>query len=92
MFVGWLLDNQAAGDSWNHDAQPCRGIVTREGTLSLGGKADRVSHWFSLTIWNFVIISRVSHITPFFELSYTLLTTHALGLYEVTKKLQRYRQ
>ena len=26
---------------------------------------------------------RVSHITPFFKLSYTLLTTHALGLYEV---------
>ena len=25
--------------------------------------------------------SRVSHITPFFELSYTLLTTHAIGLY-----------
>ena len=25
--------------------------------------------------------TRVSHITPFFELSYTLLTTHALGLY-----------
>ena len=35
---------------------------------------------------------RVSHITPFFELSYTLLTTHAIGLYEVTKKFQRYRQ
>ena len=30
---------------------------------------------------------RVSHITPFFELSYTLLTTHAIGLYEVTKKI-----
>ena len=30
--------------------------------------------------------NRVSHITPFFELGYTLLTTHALGLYEVTKK------
>ena len=29
---------------------------------------------------------RVSHITPFFELSYTLLTTHSIGLYEVTKK------
>ena len=36
--------------------------------------------------------NRVSHITPFFELSYTLLTTHAIGLYEVTKKFQRYRQ
>ena len=33
-----------------------------------------------------MICSRVFHITPFFELSYTLLTTHALGLYEVTKK------
>ena len=33
------------------------------------------------------IYNRVSHITPFFELSYTLLTTHALGLYEVTKKI-----
>ena len=30
--------------------------------------------------------TRVSHITSFFELSYTLLTTHAIGLYEVTKK------
>ena len=28
-----------------------------------------------------VLTIRVSHITPFFELSYTLLTTHALGLY-----------
>ena len=36
--------------------------------------------------------TRVSHITPFFELSFTLLTTHAIGLYEVTKKIQRYRQ
>ena len=35
---------------------------------------------------------RVSHITPFFELSYTLLPTHAIGLYEVTKKFQCYRQ
>ena len=25
------------------------------------------------------------HITPFFELSLALLTTHAIGLYEVTK-------
>ena len=33
-------------------------------------------------LWN-----RVSHITPFFKLSYTLLTTHAIGLYEVTKKI-----
>ena len=32
------------------------------------------------------IITRVSHITPFFELSLVLLTTHAIGLYEVTKK------
>ena len=32
------------------------------------------------------------HITPFFELSYTLLTTDAHGWYEVTKKFQRYRQ
>ena len=32
------------------------------------------------------IHSRVSHITPFFELSLVLLTTHAIGLYEVTKK------
>ena len=30
---------------------------------------------------------RVFHITPFFELGYTLLTTHALGLYEFTKKI-----
>ena len=37
-------------------------------------------------------INRVSHITPFFELSLVLLTTHAIGLYEVTKKFQRYRQ
>ena len=32
---------------------------------------------------------RVSHITPFFELSLVLLTTYAIGLYEVTKKFQR---
>ena len=43
---------------------------------------------FGVSLFN----NRVSHITPFFELSYTLLTTHALGLYEVTKKFQRYRQ
>ena len=36
--------------------------------------------------------TRVSHITPFFELSLVLLTTHAHGLYEFTKKFQRYRQ
>ena len=30
--------------------------------------------------------NRVSHITPFFELSLVLLTTHAIGFYEVTKK------
>ena len=30
---------------------------------------------------------RVFHITPFFELSLVLLTTHAIGLYEVTKKI-----
>ena len=35
----------------------------------------------------FGLLYRVSHITPFFELSYTLLTTHAIGLYEVTKKI-----
>ena len=34
---------------------------------------------------------RMSHITPFFELSLVLLTTKALGLYEFTKKIQRYR-
>ena len=33
------------------------------------------------------IFTRVFHITPFFELSYTLLTTHAHGLYEFTKKI-----
>ena len=33
------------------------------------------------------IYNRVFHITPFFELSLVLLTTHALGLYEVTKKI-----
>ena len=37
------------------------------------------------------IWSRVSHITPVFELSLVLLTTQALGLYEFTKKFQRYR-
>ena len=36
--------------------------------------------------------TRVSHITPFFELSFTLLTTHAIGLYEVTKKFHRRTQ
>ena len=35
--------------------------------------------------------TRVFHITPFFELSLVLLTTHAIGLYEVTKKFQRYQ-
>ena len=35
---------------------------------------------------------RVFHITPFFELSLVLLTTLAIRLYEVTKKIQRYRQ
>ena len=32
------------------------------------------------------------HNTPFFELSYVLLTSHAFGLEEATKKFQRYRQ
>ena len=31
--------------------------------------------------------TRVFHITPFFELSLVLLTTHAIGLYEVTQKI-----
>ena len=35
---------------------------------------------------------RVSHNTPFFELCYVLLTTHAIGLEEATKKFQRYRK
>ena len=34
---------------------------------------------------------RESHITSFFELSLVLLTIQALGLYEFTKKFQRYR-
>ena len=34
---------------------------------------------------------RVSHFYTFFELSLVLLTTKALGLYEFTKKFQRYR-
>ena len=33
------------------------------------------------------LVNRVFHITPFFELSLVLLTTHAHGLYEVTKKI-----
>ena len=37
-----------------------------------------------LDTWLFI---RVSHITPFFELSLILLTTHAIGLYEVRKKI-----
>ena len=32
------------------------------------------------------VSTRVSHFSLFFELSYTLVTTHALGLYEFTKK------
>ena len=36
-----------------------------------------------LDTWLFI---RVSHITPFFELSLVLLTTKALRLYEFTKK------
>ena len=35
---------------------------------------------------------RVFHFYTFFELSLVLLTTHAHGLYEFTKKFQRYRQ
>ena len=34
-----------------------------------------------------ILNTRVFHITPFFELSLVLLTTHAHGLYEVTKKM-----
>ena len=41
---------------------------------------------------NLTMSTRVFHITLFFELSLVLLTTHAIGLYEVTKKIQRYRQ
>ena len=33
------------------------------------------------------VVSRVFHITPFFELSLVLLTTKALVLYEFTKKI-----
>ena len=46
--------------------------------------------WFSKPFYSTELQSlstRVSHITPFFELSDTLLTTHAIGLYEVTKKI-----
>ena len=35
----------------------------------------------------YFIYIRVSHITPFFELSLVLLATHAIRLYEVTKKI-----
>ena len=52
--------------------------------------------WLRIRIWQnidsdictiyYSLVTRVSHITPFFELSSTLLTTHAIGLYEVTKK------
>ena len=37
------------------------------------------------------IYIRVSHFSLFFKLSLVLLTTKALGLYEFTKKIQRYR-
>ena len=33
------------------------------------------------------LLTRVSHFSLFFELSYTLLTTHAHGLYEFTKNI-----
>ena len=33
------------------------------------------------------VFIRVSHNTPFFELSYALLTSHAIGLEEATKKI-----
>ena len=33
------------------------------------------------------VLTRVSHNTPFFELSYALLTSHAIGLEEATKKI-----
>ena len=56
MFIGWTLDNQAAGDSWNHDAQPCWGSVTREGTLSLG-RESRSSESSALTIWKLGVSS-----------------------------------
>ena len=42
--------------------------------------------------WQVDLVNRVSHFYTFFELSLVLLTTHAIGLYEVTKKFQRYRQ
>ena len=55
--------------------------------------------WICVILWFFnllsvkmLIFSRVSHITHFFELSLVLLTTHAIRLYEVKKKIQRYRQ
>ena len=49
--------------------------------LLLGIRGYRVSKGLSC------LNIRVFHITPFFELSYTLLTTHAHGLYKVTKNI-----
>ena len=48
--------------------------------LRLGGEFVRSARWP-------MMISRVSHNTPFFELSYALLTSHAIGLEEATKKI-----
>ena len=41
----------------------------------------------SVRLLIFSIHIRVSHNTPFFELSYALLTSHAIGLEEATKKI-----
>ena len=66
--------------------QPSLDYVHTQQTLGVGqrGPCERIYYE--------TICSRVFHITPFFLLSLVLLTTHAIGLYEVTKKFQRYRQ
>ena len=64
------------------------GLVTRQD--GEGGGGDGVVAIASQEFSCFCIYPcriRVFHITPFFELSVVLLTTHAIGLYEVTKKI-----
>ena len=48
----------------------------------LPGERSELKHSF---------IIRVFHNTPFFELSYFLLTSHAIGLEEATKKYGRFQ-
>ena len=83
-----ITDDMLCGEATGQDS--CQGDSGGPFTVEVVGMFYFSVTWMMNSDGNLLgnpsLWSRVFHITPFFELSYTLLTTHALGLYEVTKK------